>query len=312
MLRALRRFPEDAERVTREYFAAGTTRRILWRLGANLIAHGATRTASAMAFDLFLAFVPMLALAGWVLAHVIRVNEVALTSSSVLFQVTPNQMHELLARHFARFEGMSLAPLATISGWWLASSAFHTLICVYEDAFKIDPRAWWWTRLIALGCALLAICGLSLSGAIGLLMAGAAGNPVVGVLLRPVDALGLAKWIGIVVALVVATLFFSVLFLVSVRRKRSIRRHVVPGAAIAVVLGAVSTAAFSYYATQLGRFALFYGGLAAVAITMAWLWLWCLATLLGAEVNLLIENIDRDRELALASSLYIDGPNSER
>lgn len=267
----------------------------MWRLVANLVEHNATRTASAMAFDLFLAFVPMLALAGWVVAHVIKASEGALASGSVLFELTPNQMHTLLARHFSRFEATKLAPLATLGGWWLASSAFHTLISVYEDAFKISPRPWWRKRLIALACALLAICGLSLSGTIGLLVAAGSGSPVAQLLLGPINALGLGKWIGIAVALVIATAIFSALFLVSVRRKHSVRRHVVPGAAVAVVLGAISTAGFGYYAAQLGRFAVFYGSLAAVAITMAWLWLWCLATLLGVEVNVLIENIDRDR-----------------
>lgn len=309
MLRVLRQVPALAEQRARDYFAEGPVRRALWRLGSNLIDHNATRTASAMAFDLFLALIPALALAGWVLAHVVRSTEGALLSGSVLFRVTPNQMHALLARHFTQFEGTSLAPLAMMSGWWLASSAFHTLISVYEDTFKIDPRTWWKKRLIALLCAFLAICGLSLSGAIGFLFAMGAGHPVVRFLLDPLDHLGIAQWLGLALALPVATAVFSALFLVSVRRKRRIKRHVVPGAAIAVVLGAIASAGFGYYATQLGRFALFYGSLAAVAITMAWLWLWCLATLLGVEVNVLIENYDRDRELTLRGD---DAPTSEQ
>jgi membrane protein len=297
MLRAFRDYSAKAEIWARAYFAKGLWRRLVWKLFANLVEHNATRTASAMAFDLFLAFVPMLALAGWVVAHVLKASEGALASGSVLFDVTPSQMHTLLARHFQRLEATSLAPLASISGWWLASSAFHTLIGVYEDAFKIDPRPWYKTRVIALVCALLAICALSLSGTVGLIVAAGTGNPVARLLLAPVGALGLGKWLGTGAALIVATAFFSLLFQVSVRRKRNIRRHVVPGAMVAVILGALCTVAFGYYASQLGRFAVFYGGLAAVAITMAWLWLWCISTLLGVEVNVLIENLDRDREL---------------
>src|SRR5690606_31500208 len=70
MLRVLRQVPALAEQRARDYFAEGPVRRALWRLGSNLIDHNATRTASAMAFDLFLALIPALALAGWVLAHV--------------------------------------------------------------------------------------------------------------------------------------------------------------------------------------------------------------------------------------------------
>jgi len=126
--------------------------------------------------------------------------------------------------------------------------------------------------------------------------------------LGPLDEVGVSKWLGIVMALVVATAAFSALFLVSVRRKRSVRRHVLPGAAIAVVLGALSSAGFGYYVSQLSKYALFYGSLAAVAVTMAWLWIWCLATLLGVEVNVLIENHDRQSRHAQGGD---DGPLSE-
>src|SRR5690606_41119954 len=83
MLCALRRFSAEAEQRARIYFSGGFLRRALWRLVANLIEHNAARTASAMAFDLFLAFVPMLALAGWLLARMINASEGALASGSV-------------------------------------------------------------------------------------------------------------------------------------------------------------------------------------------------------------------------------------
>ena len=219
MLRVIRQVSELAdlaEQWVRDFFQAGRVRRVLWLLIANLMDHNATRTASAMAFDLFLAFVPMLALAGWVLAHVLRSTEGVL-AGSVLFQITPNQMHELLSRNFARFEGTNLAPLATISGWWLGSSAFHTLISVYEDAFKISPRTWWKKRLIALLCALFAISGLSLSGAIGFLIAMGTAHPVARMMLTPLNEVGVGQWLGIAIALVVATAALSALFFAMLR-----------------------------------------------------------------------------------------------
>ena len=48
---------------------------------------------------------------------------------------------------------------------------------------------------------------------------------------------------------------------------------------------------FAYYASHLARFALFYGTLSAVAITLGWLWIMCLTLLLGAELNLQLEDL---------------------
>lgn len=306
MLGALRLYSAQAGRQVRSYFDGGSVRRAVWQLGHNLVVHSAARTASAMAFDLFMAFVPMLALAGWVLAHLVTTSRGALEAGSLLFEITPNQMHELLARHFSRLSASSLAPLAGLGGWWLASSAFHTLISVYEEAFGIQARPWYTKRVIALGCALLGICALSLSGTLGLVVAAATGNPIASFLWVPLAATGLGKVLSIVLALSVATGFFALLFRVSVRRKGGVKRHVVPGAVVAVALGALSTAAFGYYATQLGRYAVFYGSLAAVAITMAWLWLWCLSTLLGVELNVLLENMERDRAQAKKKNVRSD------
>jgi len=67
-------------------------------------------------------------------------------------------------------------------------------------------------------------------------------------------------------------------------------RRVFPGAVLAVISGSAVSAAFAYYAGHLARFALFYGSLAAVAVTLAWLWFVCFSVLIGAELNQLLEN----------------------
>ena len=71
---------------------------------------------------------------------------------------------------------------------------------------------------------------------------------------------------------------------------KTVARRVFPGAVLAVLAGSAVSAAFGYYASHLARFAFFYGSLAAVAVTLAWLWFVCLLVLVGAELNQLLEN----------------------
>jgi membrane protein len=55
--------------------------------------------------------------------------------------------------------------------------------------------------------------------------------------------------------------------------------------------------AFGAYVSSLGSYALFYGGLAAVAVLLFWFYLSSLALLLGAELNAQLEGVrDRSRE----------------
>jgi membrane protein len=265
----------------------------LWPLVVRLFSESTLRTASAMAFDLFLALIPMLALAGWLFARLSQAADLSLESGAVLMDATPSEMHELLSRHFQRIGRAELAPFAALGGWWLTSSAFGTLISVYERSFAVKPRPWYHRRLIAMGCALLAIVAMSLNSAIGLLIA-MDKTGLTSALFGTLEMSRSREWLGVAVAFVVAVLFFAFLFKVSIRRRAVIKRHVMPGAVVTVLLGAGATALFGVYLGHLARFTLFYGSLATVAITMAWLWLWCLATLTGIEVNVVLENLEVD------------------
>jgi membrane protein len=249
--------------------------------------HRAGRTANAMAFDLFLAFLPMLALAGWALTHFVASGPELLEASSLLADLTPDQLREIIRTHFESLSAATLAPVAAVSGWWLASSAFHTMIGVFEEAFDCPRRPWWRSRLLALGYALAGMAVFMLSGVLGVTLSTPPG--LVGELLVSLRAHGLVRPAFLLTGLAVMTAFFALLYGVAIRRP-GVRRRIWPGAFTAASLGGSASFLLGYYAGQVARFALFYGSLAAVAILLLWLWVWCAAILLGAELNVLLEN----------------------
>jgi membrane protein len=261
----------------------------MWR---GLRRHHMARNASAMAFDLFLAAIPMLALAGWVVAVALRTDQRALGMTSLLLDLTPIEVHELASRHLGRFSPGAVAPIAVLGSIWLASSAFHTLMSVFETAIGARRRAWWQKRMLAIGCVFGAIVAFA---ATGFLAVELAGGP--SALLRLISAteysdgtLGRALAAAFSVCAITATL--AAFFRVAVHRP-DVARRVWPGAALSVAIGGLSSYLFGYYAQNLASFTLYYGSLTAVAIVLAWLWIWCAALLVGAELNAQLEGGDR-------------------
>jgi membrane protein len=248
----------------------------------------ASINASAMAFDLFLALLPMLALAGWLLTVVLRNRADALSMASTALNVTPREVSELVMRHFGGFSGRAVAPIALLVSLFLASAAFSTLIDVFEEAAGAEPRSWLRKRTMALGCVLGAVLVLSLSGSVAVLLSGGP-TRMLEALLGPLEMPSIARHLPMLVAVVAATASLAGLFYLAVRRP-GMRRRVWPGAILAVGVGTAISYGFAHYLTTLGKYTLYYGGLAAVAVVLVWLYLVCWALLAGAELNLVLEN----------------------
>jgi membrane protein len=77
----------------------------------------------------------------------------------------------------------------------------------------------------------------------------------------------------------------------AVAHTRQVRRRVLPGAVVAIVLVIVISWGFSVYVRTLASYTLYYGGLAAIAVLLIWLWLMSLAILVGAELNSQLEGL---------------------
>jgi membrane protein len=282
---------EARQRVV-DFMDRGPLRRGCYSLWVGMRRHNATRIASAMAFNLFLAAIPMLALAGWLVARVLGMDQGTLGMISLYLDLTPLELHEIVSKNFQRFSGGAVAPFALLGSLWLASSAFHMLMSVFETAVRARVRPWWRKRLIAFGCVLGANVAFALTVFLSVLVAG--GPARILHLLRTGESFAgpLERAVAITIALAVAVSSLALFFRIAVDRP-GLNRKVWPGAVVTVAIGALSSTMFFMWARSLASFALFYGSLAAVAIALAWIWLWCAALLFGAELNAQLEGSDR-------------------
>ncbi len=155
-----------------ELFQAKPWSHKLWLVARGLVTRDTLQAASAMAFDLFLAAIPMLALAGWLFARMSQGSDAVLTSASLLVDLTPSEVRSLIWNQLGQFSVTAVAPFALLGALWLASSAFNTLMAVLEVTVGATRRPWWQRRLIALSCVVMSIVLFMVSGTLAVSLAG--------------------------------------------------------------------------------------------------------------------------------------------
>lgn len=265
-------------------------RRRLVSIALALRHHGAVHQASAMAFWLFLGLIPLAAILGWALARFagaeiresIISSVVAVTPQPALV-IVDEQMHRLIESTEA------VAPLSLAGFLWIASGGVHTAIVAIQVAQAGHSRSWWSNRLLALGFVLAFLLFVTGSTTVLVLVA-----PPVEEIIR--GGFVEAGWVQVVrygalpTSAVVGTIGAAIFFrLASIQAERAARKRVWPGALVTGLTWVAVSWAFSAYAKSIGRFPIFYGSLAAVALLMIWLWISSFLLLLGSEVNLQLE-----------------------
>jgi membrane protein len=247
-----------------------------------LIRRNALVDAGAMAFSLFLASIPLMGLAGAVVAHVLRGEPRALTMLSSLVDVAPYEVREIVDRYVERGTDQALAPVFLLGSLYLAAGAFHDAMTLFESALGARRRTWIQKRLIALGCVVALLCLLALVGSCLMLIVGGPLELFISLLEgRVFRAVG---GVGPEMVAIVTLPLLAAFFRIAVHH-RSPRPTIWRGAVATVALGSLASFLFASYARTLARYAVFYGSLAAVAVFLVWLWLCCIALLIGVEVN---------------------------
>lgn len=273
------------------YFERGPVRRLSSELFNAMIRHQSLHLASAMAFDLFLALVPLLALAGWVVSLVLRGDIGTMHNLSAWLNLAPADVQRVINQHAERFNGRAIAPIAFVGAIWLGSGAFDTVMAAFERTAPSDPRPWWVRRGIAILCVPCFLSALSLAAWVALTVAAAPATVLSSLpelLGQTATAIDLTKTIGFVVSTVTITLLIATFFRIGVRRDVP-RRRVWPGTLLTLSIGSFASYGFATYASRIAQYAVYYGSLAAVAVLMAWLWICSLALLVGAELNVYLE-----------------------
>lgn len=256
---------------------------VLRTIAGNAIDHGLSGAASAMAFDVFLGLIPLLALMGAIAGTLARTGKTIAFDVRFL-DVAPGPAAELARSHLGRIEDVTgFAPIVICGFLWLSSSGMHVGLATIRHIFGLPARPYARTRLIALGLTIG-------SGVVAALASGAA------VVIHGLAAIGAfserehAVWrVVLLTSTVLSTTLVIAAFYRFAGGRAGKQRSYFPGAFLAAVAFHVVSFAFSTYVRTVAKYTAFYGGLAAVAMLMIWLWLSSLMILIGAEANAVLD-----------------------
>jgi membrane protein len=252
--------------------------------------HGAVHQASAMAFWLFLGLIPLAAILGWALTSFAGA-EIRQSIVASVISVTPEPALGLVDEQMHRLVGSTeaVAPLSLLGFLWLASGGIHTAIVAIQTAQAGRARGWFRNRALALVFVVALLLAVTGSTTLLVLASPTWQNVIRGGYVE-------AGWMQVVrygalpTSAVVAILGSAAFFrLASMNSVPAIRKQVWPGALVTGLSWVALSWGFSIYVRTIGRFPIFYGSLAAVALLMLWLWVSSFLVLLGSEVNLQIE-----------------------
>lgn len=292
--------------------------------------HSALDSAASMAFNFFLSLIPLMVLVGFVLGHLIRTNGVDAFMAPLLDTI-PEASGALIRHELQRLAGASsgsIAPLGAVTFFWLASSGVSHMMSVFEKVMHAPPRPWWKQRALAVAFVMV---GLAVAGttswaifeADGLVHADEPRMPRLSVSWSGASAHGHAgergqtardgrapehdkrpaprrrdqaweNFAALSLALAVGLSGLASFYRYSVEHPRGIRRRAWPGAVAALGTWLGVSSVFGDYVISLGKYAVYYGSLAAVAVLLVWLYLTSLALLLGAEVNAILDGVNRE------------------
>jgi membrane protein len=298
---------------------AGTTNvfGVARRFVGGMKAHNALEAAAAIAFWFFLSLVPLLVLLGFLVGRIAARARGVNDLLEPVLELVPGSAEDIVRAELERMSrsSASVAPVGAVGYLWTASSGLHNLMDVFESAVKVKRRRWWVQRLIALAwvvAGLVAACGLAwalvrMDHALHLhetpilppsskplgpvdphVLQGPHGaairHRVHEALSTPIEQV-----IASALLLLVGTTFLAGFYRFAVVHPARVRRRVWPGAVTAVVLWLVVSWVFGLYAVSVSTYAVYYGGLAAVAVMLVWLYLTSLSLVVGAEVNVQLE-----------------------
>jgi membrane protein len=167
---------------------------------------------------------------------------------------------------------------------WSVSAVARTLTEAFNVAYQVAETRRWWKQLV-LSLAFGPVLALVVIVSVALMLVG---PQLVGSIAALVDLdelfVRLWGWLRFPVALLLLAVVLSVVYRFGPNAKQRFR-SVVPGAALTVVLWAISSVGFSFYLANFANHGVTYGSLGAAVGLLFYLYLCASVVLFGAELN---------------------------
>lgn len=257
--------------------------RAAWRL---VMVDEGLELSGYIAFAAFLSLFPFLIFLA-TLAGFLGDKDTANEFIVAMFRFMPDDVAETLAPAVREVLGVRERGLLTFSilaTLWFASSGVEALRSGLNRAYNLsEQRAIWWLRLQSIAVVIASafvIFILSLAVILGPIVWRVFGAQIE----QDVDGriLFLVLRYGIAAVLLLAALLLLHRWLPNTRQAL---RRVLPGVCVTTVLWLIGASLFSWYVGNLANYALFYGSLGGVAITLVFFYITAIIFIFGAEFN---------------------------
>ncbi len=184
--------------------------------------------------------------------------------------------------------------IGLVGAIWSASGFVGAFARAMNRMYEVEEgRPFWKLRPVMLAITLVVLLLVVLM-ALLLILSGPVAEAVggaIGLGSTAVTIWNIAKW---PVMVFFAVLMIAVLYYAAPNLKQPKFKWVSIGSIIALLVLAITTAAFSFYVSNFGNYERTYGAIAGVIIFLLWLWLANLSLLFGAEFD---AELERGREL---------------
>ncbi len=248
--------------------------------------HGVALTCAALTYYLLFAAFPMLVLLGTLPGALGWESEELL---GTLARFVPQQVTALAGRYWqdvAQNGGQRLLWTSAVFSLWLPMRATDCLLHGLRRAFGAGRAVGLRQKIRTLLFTLWLMLTLTL--ALLLITVGRR------VLTAFVAQLGLPVWIGgvwnvlrfVLLGFVLAAAL-AILYMLAIGKRRPLRQ-VLPGVILSLLAWMLVSAGFSYYVEHIAGYTLLYGSVAAVVVTLLWLYMSGLVLIMGAEFNAML------------------------
>jgi membrane protein len=261
-------------------------RRVVISAVAHAQADQIPHLAQAIAFNGFLAIPSALLLAVGVFSATVGPGSMQ-TLLDHLNGLVPDSVLALVR---ASMTQLLASDRSDVFALWSLSSAMQTVMWSLNAAHELtETRGFVRKRIVALLMILVALL------AVGLVVFMLVLGPTISSWLQDQTGVAAVSWLwdyGRWPLLVLGLLFVfgGVLYLgPDVEHHRF--RLITPGSVLAVTVWLIASAGLAIYADRLGGYNKVWGSLAAVIVTMTWLWLSSLALLVGAELDAELQRV---------------------